>query len=241
MQKRAQIIGMIPARFASTRLPGKMLLPILGKSLIQRTYDNAKKFVELDDLIVATDDERIYQHVKGFGGKAFMTPQECQNGTERLSFMIKTYPEYAQADYILNIQGDEPLLPAAAVSAVTKLLVEDTEAVMGTAALPIFSKEEAFNPSCVKCVMDLQGNALYFSRSPISSYKHLGIYCYRPKFLVHYASLPSTPHQERESLEQLKVLEHGYRMKVALIDSKHENVGVDTLEDVKKLEKLLGG
>lgn len=252
LKKTPQIIGIIPARFASTRLPGKPLLPILGKSLIQRTWENAKRFKELNNLVVATDDERIFDHVKAFGGKVVMTSNECNTGTDRLAEVIRNHKEFESCDYVFNIQGDEPCLDPSIVASVTQILVNDPEAVMSTAAVPFYSEEEALNPSVVKCVMDLKGNALYFSRSliphhrgkvfdPASNnyYRHLGVYCYTPDFLLNYEALAETPLQKMESLEQLKVLEHGYRIKIAVITEQNESVGVDTLEDIKKLERIL--
>jgi len=242
-------IAIIPARYGSVRFPGKPLFEIMGKSLIQRTYENAALCPLLSSIIVATDDLRIYNHVKEFGGNAAMTSPHCTNGTERLAELYSQKYLQDEIDVIINIQGDEPCLDPNAISAIIKLLASDPQAVMSTAAVKITSEEEALNPSCVKCTVDLKGNALYFSRSlipgsktgkydPKKTYlKHLGVYGYRPSFLLKYSKLKETPLQAEEDLEQLKVIENGYRIKVALVES--HCVGVDTPEDIKKVENIL--
>ncbi|MFQ5729558.1 MAG: 3-deoxy-manno-octulosonate cytidylyltransferase [Waddliaceae bacterium] len=242
-------VGMIPARYGSRRLPGKPLMQISGKSLIQRTYENAQRSPLLNRLYVVTDDERIFEHVLGFGGEVIMTPPECPTGTERLAKAVKNNGKFDDVEIIVNIQGDEPFLEQEVIESVVRILQEDSEAVMSTAVVPIHDREEAVDYSVNKCVMDTHGNALYFSRTLIPSshtgewrpdanyYKHLGIYGYRRQFLMHYADLEPTPLQIAEDLEQLKVLEHGYRMKVAIVES--QAIGVDTPEDIKKVEEIL--
>jgi 3-deoxy-manno-octulosonate cytidylyltransferase (CMP-KDO synthetase) len=238
-----KIIGIVPARFGSTRFPGKPLVKIHGKSLIQHTYENAKKCQSLDELVVATDDSRIFDHVTQFGGKVMMTSEMCPTGTDRLAEVVKT-SEYQDADIIINIQGDEPCLDPDSIEAVIRLLKEDTQAVMGTCATPIRSEEEITNPNIVKCVLDRNQNALYFSRSTIPYlrtkaivYRHMGLYGYRRDFLLTYQTLSLTPLQLAEDLEQLKVLEHGFRIKVALVDEL--SIGVDTPADIQKVEDYL--
>ncbi len=249
MPKNRKILGMIPARFGSTRFPGKPLVLIGGKTLIQRTYENAKKCKILDEVAIATDDERIFSHVTGFGGLAVMTSPSCPTGSERIAEAIEKDKHFAGFEVIVNIQGDEPLLQADVIESVVNKLIEDKTAAMSTAVVKIADKEEAENYSTVKCVMDQHGNALYFSRTlipnghsgkwrpEVSYYRHLGIYCYRRDFLLKYATLPQTPLQKSEDLEQLKVLENGYKIKVAIVDS--IALGVDRPEDVNKIEKLL--
>ncbi len=244
-----KIIGIIPARYSSTRFPGKMLATILGVSLIQRTYENAKKCLTLKELIVATDDQRIFDHVMGFGGKVVMTSPECPSGTDRLAEAIRTNAFLADADIIVNIQGDEPCIDPHTITKVALLLNSDPEAAMSTAVVKLTSRENAANASVVKCVMDQNHNALYFSRNLIPAgrsqqfrlgityYHHVGIYAFRRDFLQHYAELEPTPLQLAEDLEQLKVLEHGYRIKTAIVD--HESIGVDQPEDIKKIEEIL--
>ncbi|MCE2983947.1 MAG: 3-deoxy-manno-octulosonate cytidylyltransferase, partial [Parachlamydia sp.] len=242
-----QIIGIIPARFGSTRFPGKPLVPIFGKTLLQRSYENAS-LASIDEVIVATDDQRIFDHVYAFGGRAVMTSPHCLTGTDRVAEVLQNSPEWLSASAIINIQGDEPCLQPWAINQTVEALLNDPSAQMATLAAPA-SDEEALKHSVVKCVLDLQGNALYFSRSPIPSKKieqaersvpflaHIGLYVYRPEFVLTYQKLPPTPLQLQECLEQLKVLEHGYRIKVVVID--HAGLGVDVPEDITKLEKWL--
>ncbi|CCB91546.1 3-deoxy-manno-octulosonate cytidylyltransferase [Waddlia chondrophila 2032/99] len=242
-----RIIGMIPARYGSSRFPGKPLVEISGKSLIQRTYENAQRCKLLQEIYVATDDDRIFSHVEEFGGKAIMTSSNCPTGTERLAEAI--HLNFKNVDMIINIQGDEPLLEPYVIQKVGEILINDQSAVMSTAAVKINTEEEALSRSVNKCVIDAHGNALYFSRSLIPGghsgkwepdttyYKHLGIYGYRKDFLFHYAELETTPLQLAEDLEQLKVLEHGFKIKVAVVDS--HSIGVDTPEDLIKVERKL--
>jgi 3-deoxy-manno-octulosonate cytidylyltransferase (CMP-KDO synthetase) len=244
-QRSAAIVAIIPARFASTRFPGKPLANLNGKTLLQRTYENAKRCKELDRIIIATDHPGILDHAKTFQAEAIMTPVSCATGSDRLAFVLDQMKELEEAAVILNIQGDEPFLDPAVVEEVCSLLIHDEEAVMATAAYPIDSYSEAANPNCVKCVIDKFNNALYFSRSLIPGghaafnpsttyYKHLGLYAFRPAFLKTYASLPKTPLQIAEDLEQLKVLEHGYKIKVAI--AKSCSLDINTPEDLKKVE-----
>lgn len=242
------VIGVIPARYASTRFPGKPLADIKGKTLIQRTYENAKLCKALDLVVVATDDKRIFEHVKSFGGDVVMTSEECPTGTDRIAEVIRGTRAYDKAQIIINIQGDEPCLDPDVITKVVEILENDPQAVMSTAIVPLLP-EEAGNSSVVKCVIDKLHNALYFSRALIPAglslsmqpkvhyYKHMGIYGYRRDFLLHYAQLTSTPLMLAESLEQLKVLEHGYRIKAAVVTG--ESIGVDLPEDIKKVEQLL--
>lgn len=242
-----KIIGMIPARYGSTRFPGKPLSLISGKSLIQRTYENAQRCSFLDGVVVATDDERIFNHVKDFGGEAVMTSVDCPTGTERLAQAI--HANFKDVDIVINIQGDEPLLEPEVIQKVGEILLNDPVAVMSTAVVKIDNEEDAYSRSVNKCIMDTNSNALYFSRSLLPGghsgkwdpnqtyYKHLGIYGYRRDFLFHYAELSPTPLQLAEDLEQLKVLEHGFRIKVAVVDS--VSIGVDTPEDISKVERML--
>jgi 3-deoxy-manno-octulosonate cytidylyltransferase (CMP-KDO synthetase) len=242
--EKHKIIGIIPARYASTRFPGKLLVEICGKPLIQWTYENTRRCRELDALIIATDHPAIYDCVFGFGGVAVMTPDSCATGSDRAACVVAHEPSFQAADAIVNVQGDEPCLDPQAISSLIQALVNDSQAVMST-AITIQDEEEARNPHDVKCVIDLKGNALYFSRSTIPGnlkspfqkgiyYKHIGIYAYRPDFLLAYPTLAPTPLQLAEDLEQLKVLEHGYRIKTALVNG--INVGVNTPEDIKKVE-----
>ena len=243
------VLGIIPARYGSTRLPGKLLIPILNKTVIQRTFENAQQIKLINQLMIATDDEKIFQHVKDFGAHVVMTSKACLNGTERLAEVLRNNPELQKVDAIVNIQGDEPFLDVNAIDQAIQLLLKDSLASMSTLVTPIRSEEEALAPSIVKCIMDREQNALYFSRTLIPSnhkqqynpehtyYRHIGLYVYRPEFLLQYQASPSTPLQLEEDLEQLKVLERGFRIKVAITD--HASIGVDVPEDLKKIEQWL--
>lgn len=247
--KHQKIIGIIPARYGSSRFPGKPLVEILGKTLIQHTYDNTKRCQEINELIVATDDHRIHDHVETFGGISVMTPNDCQTGTDRLAFVLQNDPRLQKAEMIVNVQGDEPCLDPSVITALVTALRSDPDAVMSTAVVKLENEEEALSPSEVKCVLSLDNTVLYFSRAlipgslkpgcqkSITYYKHLGIYAYRPNFLLQYAQLPMTPLQVAEDLEQLKVLENGYKIKAAIVKS--ANAGVNTPEDIKKVEQEL--
>jgi len=247
--KETACIGIIPARYGSTRFPGKPLIPIMGKTLIQRTYENTKSCPLFSSVVVATDDDRIFNHVKEFGGEAVMTCSQCATGSDRLAEAYKKHFHNQAVDIIVNVQGDEPCLDPSVIQNIIEVLRSDPVAVMSTAIVKIHSEEEALNPSVVKCVIDSNHNALYFSRSLIPGnksgkydpnatyFKHLGIYAYRPDFLLKYTTLMKTPLQIAEDLEQLKVLEHGYRLKTAIVET--HCVGVDTPEDIQKVEKIL--
>jgi 3-deoxy-manno-octulosonate cytidylyltransferase (CMP-KDO synthetase) len=247
-KKVPHVVGIIPARYGSTRFPGKPLVKINGTTLIQRTYESAKQCAALDDLIVATDDLRILDHVHLFGGKGIMTSIECPTGTDRLVEVLKNDISLQGASIVVNIQGDEPCVEPLVIEKVVEILVNNPHAVMSTAAVKL-KKEEAYNSSITKCVIDKHGNALYFSRALIPAgkdllfkpninyLKHLGIYGYRRNFLLHYSQLEPTPLQIVEDLEQLKVLEHGYEIKIAIVES--ESIGVDNPEDIQKIERLL--
>lgn len=244
-----RILGMIPARYQSSRFPGKILAPIDGKTLIQRTYENAQRFSSIQHLVIATDDQRIYDHVQGFGADVIMTCPSCPTGTDRLVEVLKKNRAYDDATIIVNIQGDEPCLDPAVIEKLVQLLQEDPTAVMSTAVIKLDNPEEAFSRSVVKCVFDSNYNALYFSRSLIPAghantmnpattyYRHMGIYAFRREFLLQYSELPPSPLQQAEDLEQLKILEHGFRIKIGVVD--HFSIGVDLPEDIKKVEKWL--
>lgn len=246
---RPKVIGVIPARYASSRFPGKILAPILGKTLIQRTYECVKECILLDAIVIATDDARIYNHVSEFGAYPVMTSPECPTGTDRIIEALKKEKNLQDASIIINIQGDEPCISPKVIQQVGQLLINDPSAVMSTAAVQLESQSELESTSVVKCAVDQQHNALYFSRAPIGLghnslwrphfpvYRHMGIYGFRKEFLLHYGELPQTPLQKAEDLEQLKVLEHGYRIKVALVD--HFSIGVDIPDDIKKVEQWL--
>ena len=237
-----KILCVIPARYASTRLPGKPLADIAGKPMICRVYDRAVQAACVSEVVVATDDSRVKQAVEAHGGKAMMTAREHPTGTDRLAEVAAAYPT---ADLIINVQGDEPLLEPAVLNQLAAAFDGDEDLCMATVMTEITDAREQTNPNNVKVVTDKQGYALYFSRSllpypryqkGVPVYKHIGIYAYRRDFLLQYAAMPPTPLEETEALEQLRALENGYRIKV--IKTNHRFVGVDTAEDLALVNKI---
>lgn len=243
---RSRVVGIIPARFASSRFQGKPLVEILGKPMIQRTWERAKMATSLDCVVVATDDAKIAQCCKGFGADVVMTSESCRNGTERCNEALQKLEK--KYDIVVNIQGDEPLIEPEIIDGIVKALQAAPDAVFSTAVTSL-KPEDAFDPNRVKCVVDNHGYAIYFSRGLIPFNKsgkvnlhypyllHLGIQSFDSKFLSMYPELEPTPLQLEEDLEQLKVLEHGYKMKVIKVD--HEAHGVDVPEDVEKIESFM--
>lgn len=232
----------IPARYESTRLPGKPLREIAGKPMIVRVYERAKCAKNISEVLVATDDERIKEAVTASGGLAVMTRKDHKTGTDRLAEVAEKYDD---AELIINVQGDEPLIDPELIDNLAKLFETDSLLQMATVKTEIKNEEEMKNPNNVKVVTDKDGYALYFSRSLLpyprkagiaKVYKHIGIYAYRRDFLLKYAKMESTPLEVTESLEQLRALENGYRIKV--IETDKEFVGVDTEEDLKRVNEL---
>jgi len=242
--KKQKIIGMIPARYGSTRFRGKVIADIVNKPMIQRVYEQANKSTMLDDLIVAVDDERVYKCVKGFGGKVIMTSIGHESGTDRIAEAI----ENIEADIVVNIQGDQPLFDAKMIEEAVQPMLEDPNLQMSTLKTKI-AKEDYNDPAIVKVVVDENDFALFFSRSLIpysrdevemDVYEHVGIYVYRKEFLLKMSKLPQTYLEKIEMLEQLRVLEKGYKIKV--IETKCDSISgisVDTPEDLKKVENII--
>lgn len=236
----------IPARFNSSRFPGKLLAKAQGKTVLQHTFEKAQACDGIDALYVATDDERIRSHVLEIGGKVLWTSPECQNGTERILNALENHPELVQSSFIVNLQGDHPCTNPDTIDSIVKILKSDPNAVMSTAVTKIYHLEDYLSPHIVKCVFDSFFNALYFSRSPIpyhrpkeipDAHAHIGIYCYKTDFLKKLGDKSLTPLQKSEDLEQLKVLENGHRIKIAVVEE--TILGVDTPNDLKKLEEYL--
>jgi 3-deoxy-manno-octulosonate cytidylyltransferase (CMP-KDO synthetase) len=232
----------IPARYNSSRFPGKLLAKVNGKTIIQRTFENAALCTDLDALFVATDHEQIKEHVQSFGGKVLWTSSTPKNGTERIIEALRTYPVLQNVSYILNVQGDHPCTSPETMRKVIDALRSHPEAILSTAATPIKEKKDFLSPHVVKCVFDQTGSALYFSRAPIpynapeSAFAHIGIYCYKKDFIFSMDHSPSFL-QQVEGLEQLGILERGYRIQITLVDEK--GLGVDTFEDLLTLEEYL--
>ena len=235
-------VCIIPARYASSRLPGKPLLEIAGKPMIRHVVEQVRQARRVDRILVATDDERILSAVRAFGGEAWLTRPDHPTGTDRLAEVAENLPE---AELILNVQGDEPLIPPQAIDALTEAFVGRPELQMATLMTPL-AEEEADDPAAVKVVASQDGHALYFSRSLIPDprnrgperrcFKHIGVYAYRRDFLLRFAALPPSPLEVTESLEQLRALENGYRIRV--IETPFRSIGVDTLADLEEVRNL---
>ncbi len=239
-----KIAGIIPARYGSTRLEGKPLKDICGKPMIQYVYQAAQQAQLLGRVIVATDDERIFQAVHAFGGEAQITSASHSTGTDRIAEVARNI----DADILVNIQGDEPLLDARMIDEAICPLLDDPTLKAATLCRPIHSEEDLYSPHVVKAVFDLNGNALYFSRSLIPyprkveghrAYEHIGIYVYRKDFLMHYVTLPQTPLEKSESLEQLRILENGVRLKVVITGYEYNGLSVDTPEDLERVRAII--
>jgi len=237
---------MIPARYESTRLPGKPLALIQGKPMIQHVYERTRAVDLVDRVLVATDDARIATAVRDFGGEVVMTSPQHQSGTDRIAEAAGGL----DADIIVNVQGDLPFLEPGMVRAAVELLREDTALPMATVKAPIREAREMANPNVVKVVTDRDGYALYFSRSPLPywrgvanngalGYKHIGLYAYRREFLLRLARLAPTPLEQAEKLEQLRALEWGFRIKVA--ETTCEGIEVDTPQDLERARALAAG
>jgi 3-deoxy-D-manno-octulosonate cytidylyltransferase len=237
-----KFLGVIPSRYASTRLEGKPLKDICGHTMIEWVYKRTK-LSNLDEVVVATDDERIYKEIERFGGKAILTSKEHENGTSRIAEVCTKYEDY---DVIVNVQGDEPLIEPEMINSIINSFKEDDTISMSTLKYKIDTMEEIENPNYVKVITDKKGYALYFSRSVIpyprkldiqNYYKHVGIYGYKRDFVVEYAKMEPTPLELSESLEQLRALENGYRIKV--METPYKIIGVDTQEELEKVREYI--
>ncbi len=248
LNRLMKIVAIIPCRYASKRFEGKPLAPILGKPMIQWVYETAKKADIVSDVVVATDDERIYRCVEGFGGRVLMTAQTHRSGSDRAAEAAQALGLKGQ-DIVINIQGDQPAFDPRCLSEVVSPLMGDPRLVMSTLVYKITDSAEIKDPNYVKCVFDKENFALYFSRSPIpfglpaadskqfDIFKHLGIYAYRKHFLERFAVLGQGTLEAIEKLEQLRAMEHGYRIKV--VETRHDSRGVDIPSDIEKLELSL--
>ena len=233
----------IPARYGSSRLEGKPLIEVKGKPIIQWVYEKAQLAKLADMIIVATDDKRIYDTVRSFGGVAEMTSSEHKCGSDRIREVIDRHPEIS---YIVNLQGDEPMIKPEAVDKVIENLKTDDKTDISTLIRILTDEEDINNPNLVKCVVDIYGFALYFSRSKIpfernlcagNFYGHLGIYGYKREALIKMTELAQTPLEKTESLEQLRALENGMKIKTSVVD--FVPVGIDTLEDLNRFKNLV--
>lgn len=243
------ILGIIPARFASTRLMGKPLADIGGKSLLQHTYEGAKKSKLMDQIVIAVDDEQVAKAAKSFGAAIMITPKECATGSDRIAIVAKEFP---RADIIVNIQGDEPFISGMMIDQAIEPLLFDVDVNVSTLAKLIDNIEELKSPSVVKVVFDYKNFALYFSRSPIpfvrdaendkeiiekaDIYKHVGLYVYRKEYLFRFTQLTPTDLEKWENLEQLRMLENGFKIKI--VETEYDSFSVDTPEDLEKARKI---
>jgi len=241
-----RVVGLIPARYGSKRFPGKALADLWGKPLIQHVVERAAQAKSLSEVVVATDDARIAEAVRGFGGSVRMTAATHPSGTDRIAEVARDLV----CDVVVNIQGDEPLIRPAEIDAAAAPLLADPTIPMGTLACPL-PMEQAADPNAVKVVVGASGFALYFSRAPIPYLRdgheggaspyllHIGLYVYRREVLLRLANLPPTPLEERERLEQLRALEHGIPIRVVLTE--HASLGVDTPEDLERVRRMMTG
>jgi 3-deoxy-manno-octulosonate cytidylyltransferase (CMP-KDO synthetase) len=250
------IVAIIPARYASTRLPGKPLSEIHGKTMIERVYERARAAHTVDRVLVATDDQRIAEVVRAFGGEARMTSKDHQSGTDRLAEAA----DGGDVDIVVNVQGDEPMLDPAGIDAAVQALVSDPALPISTLSMPLLSVDEMLSATVVKVVTNAEGDALYFSRAPIPHYrrgvsadwaasaadavarslarKHVGLYAYRRAALLRFASLPPAPLEQAEGLEQLRALHNGMRIRVVPLHGE-PGMAVDTPEDLERVRALL--
>jgi 3-deoxy-manno-octulosonate cytidylyltransferase (CMP-KDO synthetase) len=244
-----KVLAVIPARYASTRFPGKIIAPLAGKPLVFHTYQQACKARLVTEALVAADDERVVEALRPYDVRVVMTRRDHPSGTDRIAEVA----ERSDADIIVNVQGDEPLIDPNTIDAAIRPLMEHPEVPMSTARHRITQPEQIGNPNVVKVVCDAQGYALYFSRSPIPYirdeadrgaaatcyWEHVGLYVYRRAFLVQYAKMPQTPLEKLEKLEQLRVLENGF--KIAVVETPYESISVDTPEDLENVRRRLAG
>ena len=238
------VLAVIPARYASTRLPGKMILDIAGKPLVEHVYDRVCQSKLVSACIIATDDERVVRALEPFDTEVVMTSIEHQSGTDRVAEVARGRCE----PIIVNVQGDEPLVRPEMIDAAVQALLDNPTAPMSTLSCPIKAEDEITDPNAVKVVTDLHGRALYFSRAPIPVTrdadgpgpvyrKHIGLYVYRREFLIDYAQWPPTPLERSERLEQLRALEHGYT--IVVVETEYDSVSVDSPADLDRVRKLM--
>ncbi len=249
MPAKPIVIGVIPSRYASHRLPAKPLVDLCGKPMVRRVYEQAKKSLLLDRVVVATDDVRIEEAVRQFGGDAMLTSQDITSGSDRVASVAL----HMTGDIFVNIQGDEPLIAPEMIDQGIQLLLDDTSVPVGTLVKQISSQEELFNPNVVKVVLNNGGYAIYFSRSTVpyvrgeadrkqwlerhTFYKHIGLYVFRRKFLIQYTQLPVSNLEKAERLEQLRILEAGYKIKAGI--TTYDSIPIDTPEDVARVVAII--
>jgi len=247
--KKNKVIGVIPARYASQRLPAKPLIDLLGKPMVQRVYEQASRARLVNEVVVATDDSRIELVVKKFGGNVMLTSPEIRSGSDRVAAVAKEM----KADIFVNIQGDEPLIVPEMIDEAVQVLLDDPDAPVGTLVRKIESTDELLNPGIVKVALAENRYVLYFSRSVIpflrdapnqkewlrhaTFYKHIGLYVFRAAFLKTYSGLLESRLEQAEKLEQLRILENGYKIKAGV--TRFDSIPVDTMEDAERVIQIL--
>ncbi len=244
-----RVVAVIPARYGSQRLPAKPLAEIAGKPMIQHVYERACAAELVDAALVATDDKRIAEAVRAFGGRAVITPESIQSGSDRVALVAQSLPD---ADIIVNVQGDEPLLPPKMIDEAIRVVLDDMRAKVGTLVRKIEHIADLTNPNVVKAVLDRENFCLFFSRSPLpfgrdvdqsawlhhhTYFKHVGLYAFRREFLLKFTTMTPTPLELTEKLEQLRILENGYKIKAAITE--HDSIPVDTEADLARVRSLL--
>ncbi|WP_031495272.1 3-deoxy-manno-octulosonate cytidylyltransferase [Bryobacter aggregatus] len=241
MSAPPRVLGVIPARFASSRFPGKALVTLQNKPILQHVWEKSRKAASLSEVLIATDDDRIFAAAQAFGASVVMTSTDHLSGTDRVSEAALA----KDCEIVVNIQGDEPLIDPAAIDLAAQALIDDPSLVMSTLKKRISEPSEIMNPNVVKVVTAGSGDAIYFSRCPIpynrgvneAYFKHIGLYVYRKDFLLNYSSMPVGPLERAESLEQLRALENGHRIRV--LETEYESLGVDTPQDLERVIELL--
>lgn len=244
-----KVVAVIPARWQSTRMKGKVLADINGKPMIQHVWERVKQAHAVDEVIIAVDKERVLKVVESFGARAVFTSPEQPSGTDRIAEVANS----VEADVFVNVQGDEPLVHPLMIDELARIFEYERNVQMATLVKRIHVRDDVTNPNVVKCVVDRKGFALYFSRSPIPYirdhggqdladvsgryFKHIGLYSYTKDFLFTYTNLPKSRLESDEKLEQLRVLEHGYKIKT--IETQYDTIGVDTEEDIEKVREIL--
>jgi len=249
-ERTSDVVAIIPARYASSRLPAKPLIDLCGKTMVEHVYRQAEKASLVDRVVVATDHPRIADAVRNFGGNVMMTPEDIPSGSDRVACAARTL---AGAGIVVNIQGDEPLIAPQMIDEAIQPLLDDAAIPVGTLVKAITTSDELLSPNVVKVVLDDHGYGVYFSRSVIPYlrdtvamdqwhlhhhyYKHIGLYVYRRNFLLEFASWPESPLERTEKLEQLRIIEHGYKIKTAV--TIHDSVPIDTPADAEKVREIL--
>jgi 3-deoxy-manno-octulosonate cytidylyltransferase (CMP-KDO synthetase) len=251
VKNSSRTVVIIPARFASERLPGKPLAEIAGKPMIQHVYERASRARSVDEVLVATDDRRIASAVEACGGSAIMTPTDMRSGTDRIAFVAQSLNN---SDTIINVQGDEPLIDPVIIDQTAAPVQSDPTIPVATPVRRIQTEEELLNPNTTKVVLDNKQNCLYFSRSPIpycrdaadggrlglqAFYKHIGLYVFNREFLLRYAAMQRTPLERAEKLEQLRILEHGFHIRA--VPTEYDSVPVDTPADLERVRAMMRG